>query len=147
MTDSITFAKFQPILEEFANFKKFRQMKESGKMLEPQVNYSNRSRVNHDWLKLSFLIKRHCFGDVWKISSDLDAIWWVTKWTNIPQRKTLKGIKVKSGRFQESTNMNIEYSKLSFFINDDWFDHFCKVSTNFGRVCKLSKVQADETNS
>ena len=35
MTDSITFAKFQPILEEFANFQKFRQM----------------SRVNHDWLK------------------------------------------------------------------------------------------------
>ena len=79
MTDSITFAKFQPILEEFANFQKFREMKESGKMLEPQVNYSNRSRVNHDWLKLSFLIKRHCFGDVWKISSDLDAIWSVTK--------------------------------------------------------------------
>ena len=43
MTDSITFAKFQPILEVFGNFKKFRQMKESGKMLEPQVNYSNRS--------------------------------------------------------------------------------------------------------
>ena len=43
MTDSITFAKFQPILEEFADFQKFRQMKESGKMLEPQVNYSNRS--------------------------------------------------------------------------------------------------------
>ena len=41
-------------------------MKESGKMLEPQVNYSNRSQVNHDCLKLSFLIKRHCFGDVWK---------------------------------------------------------------------------------
>ena len=48
MTDSITFAKFEPILEEFANFQKFRQMKESGKMLEPQVNYSNRSRVNHE---------------------------------------------------------------------------------------------------
>ena len=75
MTDSITFAKFQPILEEFANFQKFRQMKESGKMLEPQVNYSNRSRINQDCLKLSFLLKRHCFGDVWKISSDLDAIW------------------------------------------------------------------------
>ena len=50
-------------------------MKQTSKMLEPQVNYSNRSRVNHDLLKLSFLIKRHCFGDVWKISSDLDAIW------------------------------------------------------------------------
>ena len=75
MTDSIAFAKFEPILEEFANFQKLRQIKESGKMLEPQVNYSNRSRVNHDCLKLSFLIKRHCFGDVWKISSDLDAIW------------------------------------------------------------------------
>ena len=79
MTDSITFARFQPILEEFANFQKFRQMRESGKMLEPQVNYKNMSQVNHDWLKLSFLIKRHCFDDVWKISSDLDAIWWVTK--------------------------------------------------------------------
>ena len=75
MTDSIAFAKFEPILEEFANFQKLRQIKESGKMLEPPVNYSNRSRVNHDCLKLSFLIKRHCFGDVWKISSDLDAIW------------------------------------------------------------------------
>ena len=31
----------------------------------------------------------------------------------------LEGIKVKFGRFQESFNMNIEYSKLSFFINDD----------------------------
>ena len=146
MTDSITFAKFEPILEEFANFQKFRQMKESGKMLEPQVNYSNMSQVSHACLKLSFLIKRHCFGDVWKISSDLDAIWWVAKWTNIPQTKILKGIKVKSGRLQESTNMNVEYSKPSFFINDDRFDHFCKVWTNFGRLCKLSKIQADQTN-
>ena len=79
MTDSITFAKFEPILEEFANFQKFRQMKQTSKMLEPQLNYKNMSQVNHDWLKLSFLIKRHCFDDVWKISSDLDAIWWVTK--------------------------------------------------------------------
>ena len=62
MTDLITFAKFQPILEEFANFQKFRLMKESGKMLEPQVNYSNMSQVSHACLKLSFLIKRHCFG-------------------------------------------------------------------------------------
>ena len=144
MTESITFAKFQPILEDFANFQKFRLMKESGKMLEPQVNYSNMSQVSHACLKLSFLIKRHCFGDVCKISSDLDAIWWVAKWTNIPQRKTLKGIKVKSGRLQESTNMNVEYSKPSFFINDDRFDHFCKVSTNFGRLCKFSEIQADE---
>ena len=75
MTDSITFAKFQPILEEFGNFQKFRQMKQTRKMLEPQLNYKNMSQVNHDWLKLSFLIKRHCFGDVWKISSDLDGIW------------------------------------------------------------------------
>ena len=74
MTDSITFAKFEPVREEFANFQKFRQMKQSSKMLEPQLNYNNMSQVNHDRLKLSFLIKRHCFGDVWKISSDLDAI-------------------------------------------------------------------------
>ena len=144
MTESITFAKFQPILEDFANFQKFRLMKESGKMLEPQVNYSNMSQVSHACLKLSFLIKRHCFGDVCKISSDLDAIWWVAKWTKIPQRKTLKGIKVKSGKLQESTNMNVEYSKPSFFINDDWFDHFCQVSTNFGRLCKFLEIQADE---
>ena len=79
MTDLITFAKFEPILEEFANFKKFRQMKQTSKMLEPQLNYKNMSQANHDWLKLSFLIKRHCFGYVWKISSDLDGIWSVTK--------------------------------------------------------------------
>ena len=144
MTDSITFAKFEPILEEFANFQKFRHMKQTSKRLEPQLNYKNMSQVNHNWLKLSFLIKRHCFGDEWKISSGLDAIWWVAKWTNIPQRKTLKGIKVKSGRLQESTNMNVEYSKQGFFINDDWVDHFCKVSTNFGRLCKFSEIQADE---
>ena len=41
MTDSITFAKFEPILEEFAKFQKFRQMKETSKMLEPQLNYKN----------------------------------------------------------------------------------------------------------
>ena len=146
MTESITFAKFQPIFEEFANIQKFRHMKQTRKMLEPQLNYKNMSQVNHDWLKLSFLIKRHCFGDEWKISSGLHAIWWVGKWTNIPQRKTLKSIKVKSGRLQESTNMNVEYSTLSFFINDGWLENFCKVWTNFGRVCKLSKIQEDETN-
>ena len=75
MTDSMTFAKFEPILEEFANFQKFRQMKQTSKMLEPQLNYKNMCQENHDWLKLNFLIKRHSFGDVWKISSDLNAIW------------------------------------------------------------------------
>ena len=54
-------------------------MKVSVKMLQPQVNYSNISQVNHDWLKLSFLRKTHLLGDVWKISSDLDAIWRVAK--------------------------------------------------------------------
>ena len=75
MTDSITFAKFEPILEEFANFQKFRQMKQTSKMLQSQLNYKNMSQVNHDWLKVSFLIKRHCFDDVSKTSSDRDAIW------------------------------------------------------------------------
>ena len=79
MTDSITFGKFQAILEEFAKFQKFQHMKVSVKMLQPQVNYSNISQVNHDWLKLSFLMKTHLLGDVWKISSDLDAIWRVAK--------------------------------------------------------------------
>ena len=59
MTDSVTFEKFQPILEYFGNFQEFRQMKQSGTMLEPQVNHRNMSPVNHDWLKLSFLMKRH----------------------------------------------------------------------------------------
>ena len=145
MTDPKTFEKFQGMLEDFAKFQKFRQMKQSGKMLEPQVNYRNMSPVNHDRLKLSFLTKRHWFGDAWKIRSDLDAVWWVATWTNKPHRKTLKGIKVKSWRLQKSTNMCAEYFKLSFFINDDWFSHFWKVSTNFGILCQLSKIQADET--
>ena len=145
MTDSRNFEKFQPILEYSDNFQKFRQMKQSGKMLEPQVNHRNMSWVNHHWLKLIFLIKRHWFGDAWKISSDLDVVWWFVKWTNIGQRKPLKAIKVKSGRLQKSTNMCVEYSKLSFFINDDCFGHICKVSTNFGILCQLSKIQADES--
>ena len=145
MTASVTFAKFQPILEYFANFQKFREMKASAKMLEPKVNYRNMPPVNHNWLKLIFLMKRHWFGDAWKISSDLDVVWWVAKWTNIAQRKPLKAIKVKSGRLQKSTNMCVEYSKLSFFINDDCFGHICKVSSNFGILCQLSKIQADES--
>ena len=144
MTDPKIFEKFQGILEDFGKFQKFRQMKESGKMLEPQVNYRNMSRENHDWLKLSFLMKRHWFGDAWKISSDLDAVCWVAKWTNIPQRKPLKGIKVKCERLQKNTNTCVEYSKRSLFINDDWFGQFCKVSSNFGKLCQLSKIQADE---
>ena len=127
------------------NFQKFRQMKASAKMLEPKVNYRNMSPVNHDWLKLSFLMKRHWFADAWKISSDLDAVWWVATWTNIAQRKPLKAIEVKSGRLQKSTNMCVECSKPSFFINDDWSEDFWKVSTNFGILCQLSKIQADET--
>ena len=75
MTHPVTCAKLQPILEDFANFQKFRQMKESGKMLEPQVNYRNMSRAHRDWLKLSFFIKRFLFGGAWNVSSDLDAIW------------------------------------------------------------------------
>ena len=50
-------------------------MKQTSKLLEPHLNYKNMSQVNHEWLKLSFIIKRHCFGDVSKISSDVDAIW------------------------------------------------------------------------
>ena len=145
MTHPKTFEKFQQILEYFANFQKFRQMKQSGKMLEPQVNYRNMSWVNHDWLKLIFLMKRHWFGDAWKISSDLNAVWWGATWTNIAQRKPLKAIEVKSGRLQKSTNMCVEYSKPSFFINDDWSEDFWKVSTKFGILCQLSKIQADET--
>ena len=145
MTASVTFAKFQPILEYFANFQKFRQMKASAKMLEPKVNYRNMSPVNHDRLTLSFVTKRHWFGDAWKIRSDLDTVWWVATWTNIPQRKPLKAIEVKSGRLQKSTNMCVEYSKLSFFINNDWSEDFWKVSTNFGILCQLSKIQPDET--
>ena len=61
MTDSFTFAKFQPILEEFENFQKFRQMKQTSKMLEPQLNYKNMSQVNHDWLKLSFFHQKALF--------------------------------------------------------------------------------------
>ena len=116
-------------------------MKGNGKMLEPVGNYSNMTRVHHDWLKLSFFIKRHWFSDAWKISSDLDAICWVGKWKNIPERKALKGIKMKSGRLQKITNMSVEYSKLSFFINGDWFGHFRKVLSNSGRLFKLSKFR------
>ena len=33
-------------------------------MLEAQVNYENHSALYHEKTKLTFLIKRECFGDV-----------------------------------------------------------------------------------
>ena len=73
-TDSVICAKFQVIFHEFANFQKLRQIKRSGKMLEPQVISTNLSAVHHHWPKLSFSTKRHWFGDVRKVSNDFDAI-------------------------------------------------------------------------
>ena len=57
-TDLVICAKFQAILWEFANSKKFRQIQECGKKLEPQVHSQNLSRLYHQCLKLSFFIKR-----------------------------------------------------------------------------------------
>ena len=34
--------------------------------------------------------------------------------------------------------------KVRFFINGDWFCDFCKVSSNFVKICKLSKIQANK---
>ena len=74
MTDSITFAKFQPILEEFANFQKLRQMKQTSKMLEPQLNYKNMSQVNHDWLKLNIIPIKTCNFPVIYVSCLLEGM-------------------------------------------------------------------------
>ena len=36
------------------------------------------------------------------------------------------------------------YFKVSFLINEDCLGHLCKVSSDFVRICKLSKIQADK---
>ena len=74
-------------------------------MLEPQVNYENHSALYDEQTKLSFLIKRECFGDVLKVSSDFDALWSVAKSPKIPQMKALKAIQLNSRTLRESTNM------------------------------------------
>ena len=51
-------ATFQAILLDFWNFQKFRDKKESGKMLESHVISSNLSVVHHKWPNVSFLMKR-----------------------------------------------------------------------------------------
>ena len=164
MTDPKTFEKFQPILEytfetkfvnQFWSITTLKGMPTFKKWFVKWTNIAQRKplkaikvksgRLQKSTNMCSFLTKRHWFCDAWKISSDLDAVWWVATWTNIPQRKPLKAIEVKSGRLQKSTNMCVEYSKLSFFINDDWSEDFWKVSTNFGILCQLSKIQPDET--
>ena len=75
VTESVISAKFQEISCRFAKFQKFRPIKERGKMLEAQVNCENHSALYHEQTKLSLLIKRECFGDVCKVSSDFDALW------------------------------------------------------------------------
>ena len=67
-------AKFQVILGQFANFQKLRNIKESGKMLKPQVNLWHLSPMFHKETKLSFFIKKQLFGDACKVSTDFDTI-------------------------------------------------------------------------
>ena len=57
-TDFIISAKSQPISCKFAKFQKFRKIRETGKLLEPQANSRKFFVVNHKWPKLSFLTKR-----------------------------------------------------------------------------------------
>ena len=67
-------AKFQAILGQFANFQKFRAVKESSKMLEAQINLWHLSQMFHHEMRLSFFIKRQLFGDGYKVSNDSDTI-------------------------------------------------------------------------
>ena len=62
------------ISREFENFQKFRQRKESGKMLQPQVNSKNlsTSSVHRQLLKLSFIIKQAVI--LW-CAQNLKSIW------------------------------------------------------------------------
>ena len=57
-TASVICAKFQAILLHFWNFQKFRNKKESGKMLESHAISSNLYVVHHKLPKVSFLMKR-----------------------------------------------------------------------------------------
>ena len=52
-------------------------------MLDVQAWSTNLSLVHHAWPKLSFLLKSQWFGDVWKVSSDSDLIWWAGESTKI----------------------------------------------------------------
>ena len=56
-------------------------------MLDVQAWSTNLSPVHYAWPKFSFLIKSQWFGDVWKVSSDFDLIWWAGKSTKIPREK------------------------------------------------------------
>ena len=91
-TDFIISAKSQPISCKFAKFQKFRNIRETGKLLEPQANSRKFFVVNHKWPKLSFLTKRQWFGDAWKVTNDVDSIWWIANSTKSPQRRPLKAI-------------------------------------------------------
>ena len=56
----------------------------------------------------------------------------------------LKAIKVKSWRVCKTTKMYPGQFKVGFFINEDSFGHLCKVSSDFARISKLSKIQAEK---
>ena len=145
-TASVISAKFQAILLDFWNFQKFRDKKEIGKMLESHAISSNLSVVHHKWPKVSFLIKRQWFDDAWKVSNEFDSIWSIAKTTELPHRRSLKAIYVKSWRLCKITKMCEGYSKLTFFINDNSFGHLCKVSSHFVGLLKLSKIQGQKRN-
>ena len=79
-----------------------------------------------------------------KVSNDIDALWWLCQWTNIAKRRPLKAIWLKSWRLCQSTKMCAGKSKLGFFKNEDYFGQLCKVSSDFVKIFKLSKFQAEK---
>ena len=91
-TASVICAKFQAILLDFWNFQKFRDKKESGKMLQSHAISSNLSVVHHKWSKVSFLMKKQWFNDAWKVSNEFDSIWWIAKTIQLPHRRSLKAL-------------------------------------------------------
>ena len=44
----------------------------------------------------------------------------------------------------QTTKMYPGQLKVGFFINEDCLGHLCKVSSDFVRICKLSKIQAEK---
>ena len=77
---------------DFWNFQKFRDKKESGKMLQSYAISSKLNVVHHKWPEVTFLMKRKWFDDAWKVSNEFDSIWWIAKTIQLPQSRSLKAI-------------------------------------------------------
>ena len=92
-----------------------------------------------DWLKMIFFRKEHILDHLCKVSSDFKTFCQVTiihpRFPQIPNH----GLSHETiGEILKTCKNEFDWLKMIFFIKENIFHHFCKVSSDFKTLCQIS---------